>query len=323
MTTPDKPVAGELNDARGAAPAASDTRSAERARIVAELCRCIEAAAQPPTLKELARRAGWSVHHLHRTFKAVTGVTPRAYGAAQRARRLRRGLHDGDSVTGALYAAGYSSSSRFYAESDQVLGMTPGRYRAGGAGADIRFAVGQSSLGAILVAQSERGICAIFLGDDPETLVRALQDRFPAANLEAGDADFEQTVARVVGLVEAPAAAALDLPLDIRGTAFQRRVWEALRRIPPGETLSYSELAERIGAAGSARAVARACAGNPLAVAIPCHRVVRRDGSLSGYRWGVARKRTLLQREAAAAERRTRRSPAAQEPEDHDAQGDQ
>lgn len=277
------------------------SRFEERALIVADLCRYIEAADHSPSLAELARRAGWSIHHLHRTFKKLTGLTPKAYAAGQRARRLRLGLDRGDSVTQSIYDAGYSSSGRFYEESNQVLGMTPGHYRAGGANTSIRFAVGQSSLGAILVAQSDRGVCAILLGDDPDTLARELQDQFPAANLVAGDQNFEQTVARVVGFVEAPALG-LDLPLDIRGTVFQRRVWEALRRIPPGETLSYSEVAERIGAPGSARAVARACAGNALAVAIPCHRVVRRNGALSGYRWGVERKRMLLERESREAE---------------------
>lgn len=272
------------------------SRVEERARIVADLCRYIEAADHGPSLAELARRAGWSIHHTHRTFKALTGLTPKAYGEAERSKRMRRELDLGDSVTQSIYNAGYGSSGRFYEQSNQVLGMTPGHYRAGGANTSIRFAVGESSLGAVLVAQSDRGVCAILLGDDPDALARELQDQFPAANLVAGDRDFEQTIARVVGFVEAPGVG-LDLPLDIRGTAFQRRVWEALRRIPPGETLSYSEVAERIGAPGSARAVARACAGNALAVAIPCHRVVRRDGALSGYRWGVERKRMLLESE--------------------------
>jgi AraC family transcriptional regulator of adaptative response/methylated-DNA-[protein]-cysteine methyltransferase len=172
-------------------------------------------------------------------------------------------------------------------------------YRAGGPNAQIRFAVGQCSLGAILVAQSQRGICAILLGDDPEQLVHDLQDQFPRAQLIGGDAAFEQLVARVVGFIEAPALG-LSLPLDVRGTAFQERVWQALREIPPGATVSYAQVAERIGAPKSARAVAQACAANHLAVAIPCHRVVRRNGELSGYRWGVERKRELLQREAGA-----------------------
>jgi AraC family transcriptional regulator of adaptative response/methylated-DNA-[protein]-cysteine methyltransferase len=274
-------------------------RAEQQARIVTALCRYIEAAEHRPTLEELARRAGWSTYHLHRVFKAVTGLTPRAYGAAQQARRIRGELTQGDSVTQAIYDAGYNSSGRFYAESDQLLGMTPSDYRAGGAGMQIRFAVGESSLGSILVAQSQRGVCAIFLGDDPEVLVQQLQDQFPTARLLAGERAFEQLVARVVGFVESPALG-LELPLDIRGTAFQRRVWEVLRLIPPGTTLSYRQVAERIGSPRAARAVAKACAGNALAVAIPCHRVVRNDGALSGYRWGIERKRTLLEREADA-----------------------
>jgi AraC family transcriptional regulator, regulatory protein of adaptative response / methylated-DNA-[protein]-cysteine methyltransferase len=174
--------------------------------------------------------------------------------------------------------------------------MTPSRYRAGGADTDIRFAIGECSLGAILVAASEIGVCAILIGDDPDALARDLQDRFPRAELIGGDTGFEQLVAKVVGLVEAPAVG-LDLPLDVRGTAFQQRVWQALRDIPAGRTLSYADLARRIGAPKSVRAVAQACGANPLAVAIPCHRVVRNDGALAGYRWGVERKRTLLERE--------------------------
>ncbi|MDN3519421.1 bifunctional DNA-binding transcriptional regulator/O6-methylguanine-DNA methyltransferase Ada [Aquisalimonas lutea] len=273
-------------------------RAEERAATVEALCRIIETAERQPTLAELAERAGWSPHHLHRTFKAVTGLTPRAYGAAHRAGRVQQALVRNGSVTEAMYEAGYSSSGRFYAESDGILGMTPGRYRAGGRGVEIRFAVGACSLGAILVARTERGICVVSLGDDPDRLVRDLQDRFPAATLVGGDAAFEQEVAQVVGLVEAPGVG-LELPLDIRGTAFQRRVWAALQEIPPGETRSYRQIAEHIGSPGSARAVAGACAANPLAVAIPCHRVVRNDGGLSGYRWGVERKRALLDREAA------------------------
>jgi AraC family transcriptional regulator of adaptative response/methylated-DNA-[protein]-cysteine methyltransferase len=270
----------------------------KHAATVAELCRFIETAAQAPTLAELAARSGISAHHLHRLFKATTGLTPRAYAAAQRAQRIRHQLQHSPTVTEAIYGAGYNSSGRFYEEAGQLLGMTPSDYRAGGANSTIRFALGECSLGSILVAHSGRGICSILIGDDPQTLAHDLQDRFPAAELIGGDAGFEQLVARVVGLVEAPGLGH-DLPLDIRGTAFQQRVWQALREIPPGGTVSYSELARRIGSPGSARAVAGACAANVLAVAIPCHRVVRSDGSLSGYRWGVERKRALLEREAA------------------------
>lgn len=268
-----------------------------RKTLVVALCRIIETAEHAPTLAELANRAGLSAWHLHRVFKSVTGLTPKAYAAAHRAARVRAGLEGGGKVTDAIYDAGYGSNSRFYAEANGVLGMTARDYRAGGADSTIRFAVGQCSLGAILVAQSARGVCAILLGDDPETLVRQVQERFPAAELVGGDASFERLVAQVVGFIEAPRIG-LDLPLDVRGTAFQERVWQALRRIPAGSTISYAELARRIGAPGAVRAVAGACAANAIAVAIPCHRVVRSDGGLSGYRWGVSRKRALLAREA-------------------------
>lgn len=269
-----------------------------RAVRVAEACRIIEAAEEPPSLAELARDAGVSPYHFHRQFKAVTGVTPKAYAAGRRAARLRDELARGGGVTRAIYDAGYNSSSRFYEQSDAILGMTPSDYRAGGARAEIRFAIGESSLGAILVAASAKGVCAISLGDDPEALARELQDQFPQARLIGDDPEFGGLVARVVGLIEAPALGA-DLPLDVRGAAFQQRVWQALRDIPAGSTASYSEIARRIGQPKAARAVAQACANNLLAVAIPCHRVVRTDGALSGYRWGVERKRALLQREGA------------------------
>ncbi len=240
-----------------------------------------------------------SPSHFHRVFKAEAGLTPKAYASACRARRLRDALGTPDaSVTDALYEAGFNSGSRFYESSDRLLGMRPRDYRAGGAGAVIRFAVGRCSLGEILVAQSQRGICAILLGDDADALVRDLQDRFPNAQLVGGDADFEQLVAQVIGFVEVPSLG-LKLPLDVRGTAFQERVWRALCEIPPGRTVTYTELAARIGAPHSARAVAQACGANRIAVAIPCHRVIRQDGDLAGYRWGVERKRALQRREAA------------------------
>ena len=268
-----------------------------QAAMVTQACRQIEASEAPPSLEALAEAAGMSPFHFHRVFRALTGLTPRGYAIAHRDRRVRRELERSNTVTQAIYESGYNSNGRFYAESDAVLGMTPTVYRAGGATAEIRFAIGECSLGAILVARSDRGVCAILLGDDPEALARDLQERFPRAELIGGDAEFEELVARVVGFVEAPGLG-LDLPLDVRGTAFQQRVWQALREIPVGRTVTYSEIAGRIGAPGAVRAVAGACAANALAVAIPCHRVVRTDGSLSGYRWGVERKRALLERES-------------------------
>ncbi len=270
---------------------------AARSHWVELACRTIERAATAPTLAQLASASGLSPYHFHRMFKAETGLTPKAYASAQQARRLRDGLGGAASVTDAVYDAGFNASSRFYARSAGLLGMAARDYRQGGRNATIRFAVAQCSLGAILVAQSRQGLCAVTLGEDPEALVQDLQDRFPQAVFEGGDADFEQLVARVIGVVEAPGLG-LDLPLDVRGTAFQERVWQALRTIPVGQTASYAEIAARIGAPRAVRAVARACAANPLAVLIPCHRVVRQDGGLSGYRWGVERKRELLAREA-------------------------
>jgi AraC family transcriptional regulator of adaptative response/methylated-DNA-[protein]-cysteine methyltransferase len=240
-----------------------------------------------------------SVFHFHRVFKAVTGLTPSDYAKANMAKRVRTKLGEGSSVTEAIYDAGYNSNSRFYETSNQMLGMTPSEFRAGGSDADIFFAVGECSLGSILVAASRKGVCAILLGSDPTRLVRDLQDQFPKANLIGNEKRYEALVARVVGFVEQPRLG-LDLPLDIRGTAFQQRVWKALREIPVGETASYATIAKKIGLPKSVRAVAQACAANSLAVAIPCHRVVRTDGSLSGYRWGVERKRALLEREARA-----------------------
>ncbi len=268
------------------------------AEAVAAACRAIEAAEEPPPLAALAAIAGLSPHHFHRVFKTVTGVTPKAYASARRAARLRAGLDRGDRVTDALYEAGYGSSSRLYEQADGRLGMTPAAFRDGGRGTELRFAVGHCSLGAVIVAASQRGIAAIELGDDPDALVRGLEDRFPKATLIGGDAEFETLVARVVAFVEAPAAG-LDLPLDVRGTAFQERVWQALRAIPAGRTATYTEIATAIGLPKAVRAVAQACGANPAAVAIPCHRVVRTDGSLSGYRWGVERKAALLAREGA------------------------
>lgn len=295
FATPDEARAAGFRPCLRCTPDAPSRADANAARV-AELCRCIEAAEHAPSLAELATRAGWSPHHLHRTFKALTGLTPRAYAAARRAERLRAALGAGESVTGAVYAAGFGSPSRMYEEGE--LGMTPGSFRRGGAAEAIVYAFGRSDLGAVLVAATPRGICAILLGDDEAALQGELARRFPKAALSAAPHAFAETVERVVAMIATPKLG-LDLPLDIRGTAFQRRVWEALREIPPGETASYSEVAARLGLSPRAvRAVAGACAANPLAVAVPCHRVKRRDGNLAGYYWGLARKRALIDREA-------------------------
>jgi AraC family transcriptional regulator of adaptative response/methylated-DNA-[protein]-cysteine methyltransferase len=270
---------------------------AEREALIAKACRIIEESEEEPSFEELAAAIGRSPSYFHRIFKAVTGLTPKDYAAANRAKKVREGLASGHTVTEAIYDAGFNSSGRFYEKSTLMLGMTPSQYRAGGTDEEIRFAVGQTSLGAILVASSKKGVASILLGDDPDELVRNLQDRFPKAHLVGGDRGYEALIARVVGFVETPGIG-LNLPLDVRGTAFQQRVWRALQEIPAGETVSYAEVARRIGSPKAVRAVAAACAVNNLAVAIPCHRVVRTDGSVSGYAWGVERKRVLLDREA-------------------------
>jgi AraC family transcriptional regulator of adaptative response/methylated-DNA-[protein]-cysteine methyltransferase len=270
----------------------------ERTRAVAKACRLIDESDERLSLETVAAAVGMSAFYFHRVFKSVTGLTPKAYSDARRGQRVRGELASAEnSVTGAVYGAGFNSSGPFYAVSDKLLGMTPSRFRDGGRGVAIRFAVGQCSLGAILVAATERGVCSILLGDEPESLVHDLEARFRHAELVGGDGDFEQLVAKVVGLVEAPRLG-FDLPLDVRGTAFQQRVWQELTKIPAGSTASYTEIARHLGAPTAARAVAAACAANPIAVAIPCHRVVRTDGALSGYRWGIERKRELLGREA-------------------------
>lgn len=273
---------------------------ADNAALVARACRMIEQREEEPSLEDLAKAVDLSQGYFHRVFKAATGLTPKAYAAAYRARKVREELVSGNSVTAAIYGAGFNSSGRFYEKSTEMLGMTPSKYRAGGLNEEIRFAVGQTRLGAILVASSGKGIAAILLGDDPDGLVRDLQDRFPKAQLIGADRAYEAMVARVVGFVEAPEVG-LHLPLDVRGTAFQQRVWLALQEIPVGATVSYADIARRIGSPKSVRAVAGACAANNLAVAIPCHRVVRHDGAISGYAWGVERKRALLEHESRSA----------------------
>ncbi len=271
----------------------------QQAALVTRACRMIDEAETAPSLGTLAQELGLSSSHFHRLFKSVTGVTPHDYAAARREDKVREGLGRGTAVTAAIFEAGYNASSRFYEKSNAVLGMTPRVYRAGGSETTIQFATGESSLGNVLVAQSAKGVCAILIGDNAAELARDLQRRFPKANLTPGDSAFAKTVARVVRFVDAPGKD-FGLPLDIQGTAFQKRVWKALVRIPAGKTKSYTEVAKQIGAPKAVRAVASACAANSIAVAIPCHRVLRSDGSVSGYRWGVERKRALLKKESKA-----------------------
>jgi len=268
----------------------------QHAGAIARACHQIETTAESPSLEALAQVAGMSRFHFHRTFKAVTGMTPKAYAAAKRVQRLHAALPASGSVTAAIYRAGFNSSSRFYENASASLGMAPSRYRKGGAGMTIRYAVGDASLGMVLVAATDQGVCSIALGDTVETLVRELHGRFPRARLIPGGVSFEQWLDVALRFVDMPGAT-LDLPLDVQGTVFQHRVWLALRDVPAGRTVSYTELARRIGAPSAVRAVAHACAANPVAIAIPCHRAVRNDGGLAGYRWGLTRKRELLARE--------------------------
>jgi len=265
----------------------------KHAKAVATACRLIEQADEVPNLTEIANAVSMSLGYFHRLFKASTGLTPKDYANGHRAGRVKDALSKRQTVTEAIYEAGFNSNGRFYADSTKMLGMKPSEYRSGGAGYTIRFAIGESYLGSILVAASEKGVCAIHLGDDPDLLARILQDQFPKAEIIGGDKEFEKLVANVVGFMESPEVG-FKLPLDIRGTAFQQRVWKELQRIPVGDTISYAELAKRIGSPKSVRAVAQACGANTIAVAIPCHRVVRTNGDISGYRWGVARKKKLL-----------------------------
>jgi AraC family transcriptional regulator of adaptative response/methylated-DNA-[protein]-cysteine methyltransferase len=284
---------------------------AERnAALVAELCRELDRDDTTPRLDTLARARGLSVSHLSRTFKAVTGLTPKAYADARRATRVQEALGRAGSVTEAIYEAGYGGSSRFYEASKRVLGMTASAFRKGGRGERIGYSVVPCRLGQLLVATTEKGACCILLGDEPKSLVRDLEIRFPAANLVSDVDALTAMVDEVVRLVERPhELPALELPLDLRGTAFQRRVWQALRELPVGRTVTYEELARSIDAPKSARAVASACARNPLAVAVPCHRVIGKSGSLSGYRWGLERKRELLRLEREGGEQPARSEP--------------
>lgn len=266
----------------------------QHVKIIGKICRIIESSPTTPSLTSLARHAGMSNYYFHRVFKSITGITPKHYALEHRAKSVRKKLLDNKTITDAIYDAGFGSNSRFYEKSDKLLGMTPTQYKSGGINTCIRFAIGECSLGSVLVAATEKGVCAIFLGDKPDKLLVDLQDCFPRSTLIGADEKFEKLISIVVGYIDSPGINP-GLPLDIQGTAFQRQVWNALEKIPSGKTTSYSDLAKKIGKPGAARAVANACAKNKLAVVIPCHRVIKNDGSLSGYRWGIERKSKLLE----------------------------
>lgn len=276
------------------------TREAE---VVAELCRYLEATESPPPLRDLADRAGWSPSHTRRVFQAITGLTPKGWLQAKAAEKMQASLQSEETITDAIYAAGYSSSGRYYASTHQALGMTPSAYRAGGAGVTLSYATAPCPLGRVLVACTPRGIAAVLLGDDDDLLLEELAGRFPQAERRAAPVPW---LTQVVATLEDPRRAA-PLPLDLAGTQFQRRVWDALRRIPPGAITTYGALAQELGAPRSVRAVAQACGQNPAAVLIPCHRVLGKSGELTGYRWGVPRKQALLELEGAQLPRRSRK----------------
>jgi AraC family transcriptional regulator, regulatory protein of adaptative response / methylated-DNA-[protein]-cysteine methyltransferase len=268
-----------------------------RLEMVRQVCRHIQESPDSlHTLAQLSAAVGVSPYHLQRVFKQVMGITPRQYANACRLGKLKTNLKSGQSVTDALYEAGYGSSSRLYEQAASQLGMTPARYRNGGPGLRIRYTIVDSPLGLLLVAATERGVCAVCLGDDEATLEEALRREYPASEIQREDAPLHGWVQAIVQHLSGQLPH-IEIPLDIRATAFERLVWEQLTRIPRGETRSYSQVAEAIGQPRAARAVARACSHNPVVVLIPCHRVVRQDGSIGGYKWGVARKERLLAQE--------------------------
>lgn len=265
--------------------------------LVEQACRYLEANLNSsPTLSELSSQIGSSPFHLQRVFKRITGISPRQYADALRMGQLKKGLQEQESVTTALYEAGYSSTSRLYERTPSQLGMTPTTYQKAGKGSSIAYTIAQSSLGYILVAATGQGICAIRLGDEEASLETTLEQEYRAARLYRDDDQLAQWVEAILRYLDGQQPH-LDLPLDIQATAFQKRVWEELQRIPYGSTRTYGEVARAIGQPGAVRAVARACATNSVALAIPCHRVIREDGNLAGYRWGIVRKQRLLESE--------------------------
>jgi len=293
-TCADAEAAG-FRPCRRCKPSAEGHR-AENAAKIAAACRTIEEAETAPSLAALAHAAGMSRFHFHRLFKSVTGITPKSYATAVRDKRMREALRAAPTVTDAIYEAGFASSGRFYDGAARKLGMQPRQFCSGGPDMQIRFAIAQSSLGLTLVAATAKGICAIFLGEDPATLEEELRRRFPRAEITGDDAGLRGLLTRAIAAIEKPRKAAA-LPLDLQGTPFQQQVWAALRDIPPGETTTYGEIARRIGRPQAVRAVGAACGANPVAIAVPCHRVVGSSGKLTGYRWGVERKRSLIARE--------------------------
>jgi AraC family transcriptional regulator of adaptative response/methylated-DNA-[protein]-cysteine methyltransferase len=277
----------------------NQTNGSTTARDVVErVCKLIDDKLDKKfSLQELSRVSGYSPFHLQRTFKRVLGISPRQYAETRRVERLKGQLREGQNVTTATYEAGFGSSSRVYEKAHSRLGMTPGVYGRGGEGMHIRYAIANSVLGRMLVAATERGVCAVQFGQSDEALLSGLRKEYSAARIERGDGKLLKSVNRVLDAIGG--ASQPDISVDMRCTAFQRQVWEALRRIPAGETRSYGQVAKEIGEPKAVRAVARACATNPVAVVIPCHRVIRGDGELGGYRWGVERKRKLLEKERA------------------------
>ncbi len=276
------------------------TEISSQAQYVTRARQLLDNAEGIMTLAQLSKRVGLSPFHLQRLFKRATGLSPREYQAARRMAQLKTNLRQGDDVTTALYDAGFGSSSRLYEKAPEQLGMTPGEYRRGGAGATITFAIAPTPLGRLLVAATERGLCAVRFGENAAELERNLRHEFHAATLHRDDTAMQKYVEPLLAAVRGENTI-IHLPLDVRATAFQMKVWETLRKIPSGETRSYSEVAREIGTPNAVRAVARACASNPVALAVPCHRVIRSDGDLAGYRWGIERKKKLLEREQATS----------------------
>jgi AraC family transcriptional regulator of adaptative response/methylated-DNA-[protein]-cysteine methyltransferase len=274
------------------------TQVSEQAQYVIRARQLLDSSETTVTLAQLSQQVGLSAFHLQRLFKRATGLSPREYQSARRMQQVKSELRKGEDVTTALYDAGFSSSSRLYENSNQQLGMTPGTYRRGGAGMTITYAVAPSALGLLLVAATERGLCAVRFGESASELEHGLRAEFHSATLRRDDGALRRYLDPLLAELRGQSSP-ITLPLDVRATAFQKKVWEALQHIPRGETRSYTDIARQIGEPSAVRAVARACATNPVAIAVPCHRVVRSDGELAGYRWGIERKRKLLKAERA------------------------